>query len=421
MALQNESAIRTTLLQAVMKPLQDETMQPLWFLDKIVPDMEGLHDIGGTQYRHYLKIKVGKAGGLGMRGSDGTLPSHTNPSYTEIYFDLARFYATADIDRMIRHIKDANRVVDTVVQSAKDIRDGIRYQLNAQFLGDDTAAIARIASTHTASATVTCADDGRFPGTRRLRTSVGIDSYNDAVGYGTDTIGATALTVSSVASRTTFVASASVATADASDYIYWTNSSGTYIDAIPMGITAIVDGPLSSDGATYTYLEDLFAGDASAYPMWRAYVSDNGGTNRYLDSELIEDANFQRELNANVKAGKGDVLLSQGEILLRFRKDEGRDHDWVNKTRITAGVKVVDAMVNGEVIPWVTDPMVGKGTLFCLRASDLVYKGTPMEVLDSEGWKRVENKDAMRMQVGQYAGLGCKRRCSHFVIRDLGE
>jgi hypothetical protein len=179
---------------------------------------------------------------------------------------------------------------------------------------------------------------------------------------------------------------------------------------------------MSSDGSTYQVMEDLQGGDASTYPQWRAQVYDNGGTARYLDSDLLEDAALAIALQSNQEVDDRYFLYSNQHVRLRFRKDESAAHEWVNRTAITPGAKKIAAVQVGEVLlRWKVDKMCGAESIYMLDPRTLVLKSTNMQVMDPEGYDRVANKDVQRMQVKQYAQFGATRRCTHAVIRDLNE
>lgn len=430
MATVNEAAIRTVLRDAILPQMQDVTIVPTYFIDKVKPSFTNVDDIGGARYRTYVKMKSGKSTGGGPRGAGQDLPVAVNPEFFHHYADLCRWYATGEYDGPIRNLKSVHTFINNITDIVTDIKWHIKYQQEASYLGDETDVIAQISSAHTTSATVTCTDSNLWPGTRRLIPNSFVDSYNGTTGYGTNTIGmdaggyvqATDDDIVTIDTRTTFTCSQSVATSEASDYIMWPDGSGSLVDAHPMGLAAIVDGKDSQ--GSYAVLEDLQGGSASANPQWRSYVSDANGTKRYLDDELLEDVALGIDNNASdrkVEDGSSHMILSNPEIFLRYRKDSSRDHQWVNKTKIVAGVKVIDVMVNGTILEWVTDKMVGGYCLFILCTKDLMFKAVPLEVMDPAGWLRLTNKDTMRIQVKQYSQMMAKRRDGHAIVRDLNE
>ena len=201
--------------------------------------------------------------------------------------------------------------------------------------------------------------------------------------------------------------------------MFFEDSSGTGVDAVPMGLAAVVDG--LNHSSAYAYYEDLQGGDASANPSWRAQVL-SAAADRYLTGELLEDA--ARKIAQNTRARSVDssyVLYSAGAVRHRFRKDESRDVDWVNKTSVVAGVKTVKQMVNDAMVDWAVSETCPAQAVFLLKPSDLAYKSTSLEVMDDEMFVRLENKDTYRVQIKQYSQVGCIRRDPHAVIRDLNE
>jgi hypothetical protein len=250
-----------------------------------------------------------------------------------------------------------------------------------------------------------------------------IDTWNGTTGAGTNTQRTNSIKIDNVdPSAETYTLTEGSVSAQADDYVFFEDSHGTNVDAVPMGLVGIVDGPDSNNSNTYDYCEDLQNGDASAYPCWRAQVL-TATSDRYLTSELLEDAARKIEQNSHRErtVDSSYVLYSAGAVRHRFRKDESRDVDWVNKTEVIAGVKTVKQMVNDSMVPWVVDECAGAKSVMLIKPSDLAYKALPMEVMDEEMFKRLENYDTYRMQVKQYAQLGAIRRDGCAVIRDLLE
>ncbi|MFH1107935.1 MAG: hypothetical protein V1790_01870 [Planctomycetota bacterium] len=420
----SESAVRTILKYDLRPTVEDNTEVPTFFLDKLLASAEGIQRTGGKNYYTYITAKAAKALGVGQRGAGKTLPPGSTATWYEHRIDLCRLYSTAEYDGPVKNIRSAEELVDPLTDAVADAKFGIKWQAQALFSGAGKSAIALIASATDNGSTVTyvCTRNEAYPGVGRLLPGMVIDSYNGTTGKGTNTQGINTVTIDSVdPSAESFTVTEGSATGAASEYVFFDESSGSQVDAVPMGLVGIVDGPDSNNSSAYDYYEDLQGGDASAYKSWQAQTL-TATSARYLTGELLEDA--ARKIAQNSRDRSVDssyVLYSAGAVRHRFRKDESRDVDWVNKTRVTAGVKTVDQMVNDSMVSWVVDECCGALCVMLIKPSDLAYKSLPMEVMDEEMFVRLENLDTYRMQLKQYSQIGCIRRDSHAVIRDLLE
>lgn len=416
------SAVNDVLLEDILPTVVNETNSPKMFLDKVLPDATKIEGIGSDTYITRIKIKTAKASGGGPRGANQTLPPHTNASWDETQVYLCRWYSTAEYDGPVGHISDVHKVVDGITDAVADVKDMLKYEQQASFAGNGNDALAEIASN--SSNTYTCTDDEFWPGTRRLRVGMAVDSFDDVAGYGTGGIGMDNDVITSIPSKTTFVTTTYTTAADA-DYVFFADGSGTQVDNSPTGIAQIIDGPYSGTnwetsgpGQDNTTFQGIVG---STDTWWQSYV-DYNPTTRYLDEELLEDCADGIKLKCGDQdiLDKGDYMLySAPEVVSRWRKDQSRDHQWVNKKEILAGVKIVKTMVNGEEIPWVEDLMCGSLVVYMINAKDLVYKSLPMEMMDEAGFVRLENYDKYRMQFKQYSQLGARRRDTHGKIRQL--
>ncbi|MFA4972108.1 MAG: hypothetical protein WC683_05810 [bacterium] len=434
------TAVNEVTKEEIWPNVVDESTIPKFFLGMINEDSSDIYagrasgtpkqtqSVGGDSYYTRIKIKTQKAGGMGPRGHGQALPTARLAAWTETQINLARLYTRAEYDGPVNKLANPVQVVDAVQDAANDLRDNIQYMRNAMYTGNSNDAIGLHDSTAGSADTTTLHMqlDEWWPGTGRLRQGLYIDSYNGVTGYGTGTQGINSAYISAITSATVCTSSATIAS-DRGDYIMFEDGNGSLIDSAVQGIGALVDGPQSSDGTTWntgggqanTTCQGI---DGTSLAYWQSTVHDNGGTDRYLDGDLIEDmgqAIVRKCGGENLFEKGGYILFSCPELRTRFRKDESRDVSWVNKTRVVAGVKVVDQLVNGVEVPWVTDIMCGAQCLYFLHIPDFVVKGLPMETMDNPPWQRVQGYDYYRMEVKKYDQLGIRRRDTHGVIRNL--
>ena len=422
----NIDAINEILLEEILPTVSDETNSPKMLLNKVIADATDIRSVGGDSYKTRIKIKLSKASGGGPRGENQDLPPHTNAKWDETDITLCRWYATGQYDGPTKNIKDTNEVVDAITDAVVDVKDMLQYQQQASFAGNGNEALAGIVDN--SSTTYTLIDNEFWPGARRLRTSMLIDSFDGPDGFGSDTIGLNSEALATIPTKTT-ITLASTTGSQNGDFIYFEDGSGSKVDNSPGGIGQIVDGPYT--GTTWEETattagpgqsnKSLQSIDGSSVTSWQSYVSYNA-TTRFLDEELLEGTADGIKLKSGDQdiIDKGDYMLySSPEVFSRWRIDQSRDHQWVNKTEVIAGVKVVKTMVNGETMPWVEDLMCGSLILYMLNAKDLVFKSLPMEMMDAEGFRRLENKDQYRIQFKQYSQFGARRRNTHGKIRQL--
>lgn len=427
------ATLNNMIREAIDPRVQKVVSFPRIFMDRIVSNMSGIELIGQT-YRTKVAVKSGLGARGGMRGAGGSLPTEGSPTYNrDMYIDLTRFYSRAEFDGPVLKLPNNEQIINTVNDCIQDALDAIPSIMESVYMGVNTSAIAKVASSANdgSTTTVTLDSDYLWPGTRRMWTGMYVDILSAITGIGaTERCGSKQVTV---ASDTTFTISESSTTVADGDYVFFDDSSGTSIDVAPMGIAAIVDGPDSyhsnyyiddKESITATKTVQGINTSSASYAYCRAQVlGSTSQADRYLDRELIARAALLVYTGRKKAVDSNWMLMSSPETQLGYGMRLAREGiRWFDARKEVDGVPAVDEVINGSKVEWLAPYTCGRGVLYGLHKPSLVHKQLAgVHPIGNGQFKQVEGYDKLRKDYAAYAQLGFLDRGLHFVVRHLTE
>lgn len=379
-------------------------------------------DVVGSRAAHAVHIK--RSSGIGARADGGTLPTAASQTYLQPYIPIRSNYARIQITgKTIEAMKSDRGAFTRAIKSEMDgARNDEGRDVNRQVFGTSNGVIAQCGTTSSAT-TVVLASATDLAALYQL--------YNDGgmvvdIGTVADPVAvATGRTVTSVdIDNKTIAISGAAVTTSSSHYVFRTGSGGASSESglendgqVELtGIRHIVDDATTLHQISY-----------STYPVWKATVKGNSGTNRNLSEALVSTAYH----TANRKSGKFVDLMVCSDGVQRaaaaLMTSMRRNVDTVDLKAGYSGMRWSftgegDKMGKPLALKW--DQDCPGNRIFGLATSELVeYVMLDWTWDDTDGnvLSRVQNQDAFEAFLKKYHELACIQRNAHFVVEDLNE
>ncbi len=370
-------------------------------------------NVSGKTWTIPLHTGRNKSAGIG-RPDGGTLPTHGQQSFNEAVVPNAYTYARIKVTGpTFAATKDQAgsfvRAWDNEVQGAMmDFQKAI----NRQFHGDGRDALAFWTTADDTSGTDV--DDGQGnaftflqPGAQTLDL---IDGGDNATKRGDSivvTLGAKGTGVYAITWTGTVTASADT------DYLVHEDSLGYQL----MGIRGIVDDgnpPLLSGG-----LHGIDA-TSSANSFWRAHVFGNGGSNRDLSLELMQEPLDEIMSNSPFEESDVEFMLSNYGVRRKYAQLLVAERRYVNTLELDGGFKGLDY----SGIPLIADSDCRRNVIYYIVPETLrIFQTSDFEWLDRQGnaLMPVSGEDAYEAVLFRYANLGCVTRNGNALLEDITE
>lgn len=421
-----------TTADAILKEDYQELLEQLSNTTVLVAQLEKNSETAdGRRALHALH--TGRNGGIGGAETGGNLPTPGQQRYVDVYVPLRKRYAAIQIERQLFKITDtsAGAFANQVDEEMRRVKNDVRVDEGRQSYGTSDGVLAATGIT-AASTTVVLASTTSATQLRQLEEFAGAAGQGRLVDIGTvaaPTGVASARTLLSVdvTNKTITISGAAVNTA-ATDRVFWSGQGG-----------ASTNSGLQNDGQIeLTGLQTIVSDTATLHgltvastPQWKSYVSSNGGTNRAVSENLINNALFNVETRSD---GAVDLLICNFGVFNAIAADMRamrRNNDTV---ALKGGFTGVAYSIPGQgndgsttrSIVWDRD--CPNNTLFGLSTKDLVnYEASGWEWLDETGaiWKQATNAngrlDSYIADMARYHDFAAHRRNSHFKITDLAE
>jgi hypothetical protein len=189
------------------------------------------------------------------------------------------------------------------------------------------------------------------------------------------------------------------------------------------------DGQLELTGLQHIVDDDsvLHTLDPAVEPRWKAQVDANGGTGRNISENLVTKVLMRSQRRSGktkyLLVGSDGVFRSYGNLLTSLKR-------FVEDTTLEGGftgLKVGSARMGqsgGDQLALTWDRDAPNNALFGLSIDDLqFYRLADWDWMDDDGsvLHQVAGYDVWEASMRCYGDLGCSRRNSQFVIRDINE
>jgi hypothetical protein len=418
---------------AALKEDYGQLLEQLSSTTVLVAQLEKKSDTAdGKRALHALH--VGRNGGIGGAETGANLPTPGQQAYVNAYIPLRKRYAAIQLERQLFKITDTNAgaFAEAVEAEMKGVKKDVRVDEGRQVYGTSDGVVAAAGLTTPAATTINLATTTTATQLRQLQEFAGVAGQGRLIDIGTvASPGATAadrtLLSVDVANKTITISGATITTAT-TDRIFWANQGGASSASNLQN-----DGQIELTGLqTLIGTGNVHGVNATTYPMFKSYVSSNGGTNRAVSENLINTALFNVETNSD---GAVDLLISNFGVFNAVAADMRamrRNNDTV---ALKGGFTGVAYSIPGQgqndgsstrSIVWDRD--CPNNTLFGVSTTDIInYEAAPWEWLEETGsiWKQATNSggrlDAYVADMARYHDFAITRRNSQFKISDLSE
>lgn len=409
------------VLKEDYKGFGDLINQKFFILSQVDKDSD---NVQGRRAIH--AVHVSRNSGVGARAEGGTLPTAGQQGYQDTYVPMRYNYGSIKLSGPVISAMSSDR--GSFVRAVSSEMDGLeldlRRDVNRQIWGTSDGVIATCGTTNT-STTVQLAATTTATQMRQLWADGGSVVDIGTVASPTSVASARTVTAYDPANLTITISGAAISTTNNTTKVLRagaggaTSNSGTFGDGQSelTGLQTIVN-----DSGT------LHGIDSSSYPIWKAYVDSNSGTNRAVSETLVNKG--IQEINiasgGNIKAIVGSPGVSRAIANLM--------------TSIRRNVDRVDLKAGYSGIAWTTplEGMSGASQPAVLWDRDcpgnaaylLDFDALVNYVQEDWGWADLDGSvlsrdpngtDAWLAFYRRYHEMACNNRNKLGVIKDLTE
>ncbi len=363
-----------------------------------------------------MAIHTRRNEGIGARTESGSLPTPGTQKYANASGDPTYQYGRIELTNpaMVQTKSDKGSFVRALESETKGLAMNLKEDFNRQLAGNyivsnteygGNGALAQVADAEASGQTVLSLEAGPFNNAasfRRVRTGMLVDIYKDV--DGTPTLIADGVEVTAVSAGTSVtIASAISADADDSTFIYRAGNKGNEVTGIP----AIVDDT-----------GDLHGVSVSSYPVWKATVKDNSGTERAISEDLVQQLLDDIDIACGEPITHLAMEHTQKRKLFALLQSQKRS---VNTLDLKGGYK---AITFNDNIPIMVDRYLDSNRIYGLNYKHLFeVQLTDWEWADDDGsvLKPVSGKPNWEAWMYKYCDFATDRRNAHGLLDDLAD
>lgn len=379
-------------------------------------------------------LHVSRNGGIGGAQTGGVLPTPGQQGYVDAYVPLRKRYASIQLERQLFKITDssAGAFAKAVTEEMTRVKNDLQVDEGRQAYGTSDGVVAATGVT-AASTTVVLATTTTATQLRQLEDFAGPVGQGRLIDIGTvatpTSVAADRTLISVNVTAKTIVISGAAVTTAVTDRVFFADQGGA-----SSGSNLQNDGQIELTGLQSIVSDtgSLHGVSPTTYPVWKSYVSSNGGTNRQVSENLINSALFNVETRSN---GSVDMLVSNFGVYAAIAADMRamrRNNDTVALKGGFTGLaySVPGQGMNGaSTRSLIWDRDCPNNQLYGLTMKDLVnYQASGWEWIEETGsiWVAGDNGsggriDSLRAYMARYHDFAAHRRNTHFVIKDLTE
>jgi len=348
--------------------------------------------------RAVIAVHTGRNQGIGARAESGTLPEAGNQKYDNLIYTMKYNYGRIQITgpTIAATRSDAGSFVRAVKSEMDGLVTDLKFDYNRQLFGNGGGRLCTLAAASN-SATVNVTDH-----TLWLQTGMIVDIYAASGGSPTGSPKYTGLTVTAVGSSS--VTFSSNVTTAAGDIVVRTGAANQEVE----GLEAII-----SDSNTYAGINRSHASNS----WWRANIFANGGTNRSLSENLMQQVWDACERYGDARRffliTSPGVRRAYANLMTSLRR-------YVNTIEVKGGFKGFE--FNG--VPLVVDYHCPPNRIYFLDLSHIsLFRMSDWDWLDMDGaiLSRVRDRDAYEATMYKYSNLGVDRSNCHGLLADITE
>jgi hypothetical protein len=361
-----------------------------------------------THGRQFMfPVQFGTSQGVGARGENIVLPDPGFGEYTQAMGQVKYLYSTLYITGQSIAATRGNRAAfaDALKTALRDCRDGMQQDLARQVWGDGTGAIAKVASTVTASTTIPVTDPYGLSYVQAdldNQEKVKLFKRNMNIFIAGSNVYARVTGVNANGTITV----ASPVTLATGNVIYRGDATGrTSVNNEITGISGLLQ-------ATGTYLGLPRAG----FPEWQANLMQMGsGAGAGITESAMRIALDTAEQNGTAAP---DVIITSYKVRRRYESLLKLQRRYTSPMNLQGGFTALEF----DGMPLVVDKNVPPQRMYMLRLADIHWM-----VMDDIQWMdedgnilyREPDKDAYRGTLYTYRDLATTHPANQSVIFDL--
>lgn len=377
----------------IRKQLEDSTVA----LRRIEKSSEGVETTVGGRYATF-PIKTRRNSGIGARNELELLPTPGQQGFAAARVGLKYLYGGVRLSGQTIELADKNyqAFASALEQEVQGLKDDLAKDQNRQVYGNATGVLATVTADAANSLTVDT--------TMYLQLGMMIDIYAADL----STVRASNRQITAINTSTGVItydgADVSVSTV-ATDVVVRTGN----INREWNGFKSII----SDTGTLYNI-------NPATEPVWKAVVDHNSGVNRALSEGLM----ILMADNIRANGGSTTAIFSNLGVRRAYFNLLVQQRQYTNTKTFDGGFSGLTFTTDNGDIPVVVDIDAPKNTLYFVNEKELtLYRESDWSWMNRDGsmWQRVNGYDAYEATMFQYSEIGCHRRNSQGVIKDITE
>lgn len=386
----------SNILKEIYEPkMRDQLQNELVTSKRLEQTSEGVTSEVGGKYVVF-PIHVKRNHGIGARLEMEQLPTAQNQGYASARVSLAYLYGAVRLSGQTMELAESNyqAFASVLDQEMNGLQTDISKDMNRQVYGTSVGALMTTTAAYAVNTLTTT-------NTQYMEVGMIVDIY-DSTGV---TQRATGRTVTTVTPTTIVVDGAAIATGASGDIVVRLGN----LNRETIGLQQIV----SDTGVLYNV-------DPAVEAKWKSTVNANGGVNRALSEGLmirmIDDIRQQ--------GGKTSVITTTMGVRRSYFNLLVQQREYSNVTSFEGGFSGLKFTTDNGEIPLISDFDCQPNRMYFLNEKELkFYRENDWKFMDRDGskWTRVANFDAYDATMFSYRQLGCHRRNSQGIVRDITE
>ncbi|GHF92104.1 phage major capsid protein [Streptomyces griseosporeus] len=387
----------SNILKEIYEPkMQDQLQNELVTSKRLESTSEGVTSEVGGKYVVF-PIHVRRNHGIGARLEMEQLPTAQNQGYASARVGLAYLYGAVRLSGQTMELAKTNAQAFASVldQEMDGLRTDVAKDMNRQVFGTSVGALGTATGAYT-NTTIPMTN------TQYMEVGMFVDVY-DSTGV---TQRATGRNVTAVNPGVSIVLDGANIAAGASGDIVVRQGN---LNRETIGLQQIV-----SDVGT------LYNIDPTVETKWKSTVNANGGTNRALSESLM----IKMVDDIRTQGGKTTLITTTLGVRRSYFNLLVQQRQYSNTTEFEGGFRGLKFTTDNGDIPLISDIDCQPNRMYFLNEKALkYYRENDWSFMDRDGskWQRVIGFDAYDATLYTYRQLGCHRRNSQGLVRDVIE
>lgn len=380
----------------IRKQLEDSQVA----LKRIEKSSEGVVSEVGGRYVTF-PIRTRRNAGIGARNELEALPAAGQQGFAAARIGLKYLYGQIRLSGQTMELADSNyqAFASALDSEVEGIKNDVAKDQNRQVYGNGTGTIATVTADGANTVTVDYA--------RRLQLGAQIDIIDGT------TLGNPNPTVK-VSNRQITAINLST------NVVTYNGADGTLVAGDVIVRTGNVNREWTGLAKIANNTGTLYDIDPAVESVWAAEVDSNSGVNRALSEGLMINLVDRIAMNG----GDTSVILTSLGVRRAYFNLLSQQREFSNTKEFTGGFTGLAFTTDRGEIPVVSDPDCPPNTMYFLNEKEItLYREKDWSFMNRDGsmWQRVIGYDAYDATLYQYSEIGCHRRNSQGVIKDITE